>query len=96
MATYSVVMNSVEHVVGEMDAITKLLKQTLTQLDESARAHLAEWDAATKDAYAVAKNDWDTRAEEMRQLALIAHRALGEINDAYSAGERAGTALWNS
>ncbi|MFJ8158970.1 WXG100 family type VII secretion target [Streptomyces sp. NPDC094468] len=95
MATYTVQMGQVDVIVGEMNAITQRIIQTLADLDSQAKANLSEWTSDAQQTYAQVKAQWDAAAADMTQKAGSATRMLGGINEAYSNGERQGVQLWS-
>nr|WSX75674.1 hypothetical protein OH826_18440 [Streptomyces sp. NBC_00899] len=94
MPTYTVQMDQVEYVVGEMAAISKKLQETLTNLDDASRMNLSEWTSDARSTYDVVKAKWDAAAADMVVQSQNATSALGDINDAYHSGERQGMSLW--
>ncbi|MEU3795729.1 WXG100 family type VII secretion target [Streptomyces fructofermentans] len=94
MPTYTVQMEQVEYVVGEMAAISKKIQETLTLLDDSAKMNLSEWTSDARSTYDAAKAKWDAAAADMVVQAQNATNSLGHINEAYRAGERQGVSLW--
>ncbi|MCY0960242.1 MULTISPECIES: WXG100 family type VII secretion target [unclassified Streptomyces] len=94
MTTYTVKMDQIEYVVGEMAAISKKLQAALSDLDDSAKIHLSEWTSDARSTYDVAKAKWDAAATDMVTQAQNATHSLGHINAAYYAGERHGVSLW--
>ncbi|MCX5135009.1 WXG100 family type VII secretion target [Streptomyces sp. NPDC060011] len=95
MPTYTVQMNQIEYVVGEMAAISKKIHDTLTDLDDSTKIHLSEWTSDARHTYNTVKLKWDTAAADMVTQAQNATTSLGHINEAYHAGERHGVSLWD-
>ncbi|WP_371502786.1 hypothetical protein OG871_36760 [Kitasatospora sp. NBC_00374] len=95
MSTYSVQMDQVEVIVGEMNAITQRINQTLADLDNQAKIHLVEWTSDAQATYAQVKTVWDNAALDMTQKAATATQMLGTINEYYAYGERAGVQLWS-
>lgn len=94
MATYTVEMNQVETIVGEMNSITQRINQMLTDLDNQARINLAEWTSAAQTVYVQVKAQWDAAAADMTQKAALATSMLGTINEFYSNGEQTGVRIW--
>ncbi|BBB02278.1 hypothetical protein RVR_10138 [Actinacidiphila reveromycinica] len=94
MATYTVQMEQVDVIVGEMNAITQRINQALQDLDNQAKVNLAEWTSDAQATYAQVKAQWDAAAADMTQKAALATQQLGSINEYYSQGERAGVQLW--
>ncbi|MEU8929766.1 WXG100 family type VII secretion target [Streptomyces sp. NPDC048409] len=94
MPTYTVQMDQVEYVIGEMAAISKKIQETLTVLDNGARMNLSEWTSDARSTYDAAKAKWDAAAADMAVQASNATNSLGNINEAYHAGERQGVSLW--
>ncbi|MER6462208.1 WXG100 family type VII secretion target [Streptomyces sp. NPDC093272] len=94
MPTYTVQMDQVEYVIGEMAAISKKIQETLTVLDNGARMNLSEWTSDARSTYDAAKAKWDAAAADMAVQASNATNSLGHINEAYHAGERQGVSLW--
>ncbi|WP_327425559.1 WXG100 family type VII secretion target (plasmid) [Streptomyces sp. NBC_01527] len=94
MPTYTVQMDKVEYVVGEMAAISTKIQETLSVLDNGAKMHLSEWTSDARSTYDAAKAKWDAAAADMVAQAQKATSALGTINDAYRAGEKQGISLW--
>ncbi|WP_405884601.1 WXG100 family type VII secretion target [Streptomyces sp. NBC_01136] len=94
MPTYTVNMNQVEYVVGEMTAISGKIQAALTELDDSAKVHLSEWTSDARATYDVAKAKWDAAAADMVTQSQNATNSLGHINESYYAGERHGVSLW--
>ncbi|MEV6509827.1 WXG100 family type VII secretion target [Streptomyces sp. NPDC051642] len=95
MSTYTVNMNQIEYVVGEMSAISQKIQAALGELDDSAKIHLSEWTSDARSTYDVAKAKWDTAAADMVTQANNATLSLGHINESYHAGERQGVSLWD-
>jgi WXG100 family type VII secretion target len=96
MSTYGYDTQSMQYVLGEMTSITTKIQTTLESLDNGAKQNLAEWTGTAQSAYFDAKAKWDTAAQQMHQQAEAARRALGNIDENYGAGERAGVNLWTS
>jgi len=94
MATYTVQMEQVDYIVGEMNSITQKINQTLANLDSEAKMHLSEWTSDAQQTYQQVKAQWDAAAQDMTQKSSAATQMLGEINEYYSSGERQGVRLW--
>ncbi|MDH6109212.1 uncharacterized protein YukE [Kitasatospora sp. MAP12-15] len=94
MATYTVQMEQVDFIVGEMNSITQKINQTLADLDNQSKVNLAEWTSDAQETYAQVKLQWDTAAADMTAKAAAATQMLGNINEYYSNGERQGVQLW--
>ena len=94
MTTYTVQMEQVDYIVGEMHSIPQRINQTLTELDNAAKMHLSEWTSDAQQTYQQVKAQWDAAAADMTQKAASATQMLGEINEYYSSGERQGVRLW--
>lgn len=94
MATYTVNMDQVESIVGEMTAISNKIQATLQELDNGSKQHLSEWTSDARSTYDVAKAKWDAAAADMVTQANNATKALGQINEAYYSGEKYGVSLW--
>ncbi|GAA3760162.1 WXG100 family type VII secretion target [Streptomyces sp. NPDC047002] len=94
MTTYTVQMEQVDFIVGEMQSITQRIAQTLQQLDDQSKNDLAQWQSDARDTYYDAKAKWDAAAAEMQTMATQATQQLGTINEAYGQGERNGVSLW--
>jgi WXG100 family type VII secretion target len=94
MTTYTVQMQQVDYIVGEMNSITQKLNQTLQTLDDQAKMNLSQWSSDAMQAYQVQKARWDAAAAEMTTLAARATSELGEINNVYAQGEKQGVSLW--
>ncbi|MEU8718385.1 WXG100 family type VII secretion target [Streptomyces sp. NPDC048663] len=96
MATYEVSFSQMEFVAGEMQTITKNLRQMISNLDDSSKQRLAEWDSDARQTYNIAKAKWDRAAEAMEQQAAVATSSLGTITEHYMHGEKYGVNLWES
>jgi WXG100 family type VII secretion target len=94
VATYTVQMEQVDYIVGEMNSITQKINQTLADLDNQSRVNLAEWTSDAQQTYAQVKQQWDTAAADMTAKASSAIQMLGQINEYYADGERQGVQLW--
>ncbi len=94
MATYTVQMEQVDYIVGEMNSITQRINQTLAELDSQSKMNLAEWTSDAQQTYAQVKAQWDQAAADMTQKSAAATQLLGSINEYYSNGERQGVQLW--
>jgi uncharacterized protein YukE len=94
MPTYDVDMLQVDYIVGEMDAITKRINQTLEDLDSAAKINLSQWTSDAQAVYAQVKLQWDTAAQDMTAKSQNAVSMLGQINQSYSDGERQGMSIW--
>ncbi|MFC1408810.1 WXG100 family type VII secretion target [Streptacidiphilus sp. N1-12] len=94
MATYTVQMEQVDFIVGEMNSITQKINQTLADLDNQSKVNLAEWTSDAQETYAQVKAQWDAAAADMTAKAAAATQMLGNINEFYSNGERQGVQLW--
>lgn len=94
MSTYTVQMEQVDYIVGEMNAITQKLNQTLADLDSQAKINLQAWTSDAQATYAQVKAQWDQAAADMTAKAATAVQMLGTINEYYSNGERQGVQLW--
>ncbi|MFE4631700.1 WXG100 family type VII secretion target [Streptomyces mirabilis] len=94
MATYTVQMEQVDYIVGEMNSITQRINGTLTDLDSEAKMRLSEWTSDAQQTYQQVKAQWDAAAADMTQKAATASQMLGQINEYYSSGERQGVQLW--
>jgi uncharacterized protein YukE len=92
--TFSVQMEQVDYIVGEMVAGARQMQKTLVDLDNEVRKYLAEWSSDTKTAYEEAKAKWDAAAADMALKAERAATMLGTINEYYCDGERNGVNLW--
>ncbi|MER5525671.1 WXG100 family type VII secretion target [Streptomyces sp. NPDC002677] len=96
MPTYSVDMPQVDTIVGEMNAITQRITQTLSDLESQAQSSLSEWTSDARNVYTEVKAQWDAAAAEMARLAGQATSTLGNINGYYSDGERRGVQIWGN
>lgn len=94
MTTYTVQMEQVDYIVGEMSAITQRLNQTLSDLETQATGNLAGWTSDAQQTYTQVKAQWDRAAADMTTKSTAAARMLGSINEYYSNGERQGVQLW--
>jgi WXG100 family type VII secretion target len=94
MTTYTVQMEQVDYIVGEMQAITQKIQTTLTTLDDQSKMNLAEWTSDAQQTYYEVKAKWDAAAADMQNMATQATQMLGTINQSYSDGERQGVNLW--
>jgi uncharacterized protein YukE len=94
MATYTVQMEQVDFIVGEMNSITQKINQTLADLDNQSKVNLAEWTSDAQETYIQVKAKWDAAAADMTAKAAAATQMLGNINEYYSNGERQGVQLW--
>ncbi|MDI5963751.1 WXG100 family type VII secretion target [Streptomyces sp. SL13] len=94
MTTYTVQMEQVDYIVGEMNSITQRINQTLQELDNQSKVNLSEWTSDAQQTYAQVKAQWDSAAADMTQKATSATQMLGNINEYYSNGERQGVSLW--
>ncbi|WP_034090638.1 WXG100 family type VII secretion target [Streptacidiphilus albus] len=94
MTTYTVQMEQVDYIVGEMNSITQRINQTLAELDSQSKINLQEWSSDAQQTYAVVKAQWDSAAADMTEKAATATQLLGSINEYYSNGERQGVQLW--
>ncbi|MFD8542565.1 WXG100 family type VII secretion target [Streptomyces sp. NPDC059649] len=92
--TYSVQMDQVEYIVGEMNAITQRINQALADLDSQSKINLSAWTSDAQQTYSQVKAQWDRAAADMTQKASTAAQMLGTINEYYSNGERHGVQLW--
>lgn len=94
MATYTVQMEQVDFIVGEMNSITQKINQTLADLDNQSKVNLAEWTSDAQETYAQVKAQWDAAAADMTAKSAAATQMLGNINEYYANGERQGVSLW--
>jgi WXG100 family type VII secretion target len=94
MTTYTVQMEQVDYIVGEMQSITQQIQSTLQQLDDQSKNDLANWTSAAQTTYAETKAKWDAAAADMQAMAGQATSSLGTINEYYANGEREGVNLW--
>ena len=94
MPTYTVQMDQVEYVIGEMAAISKKIQEALSNLDDGTKMNLSEWTSDARSTYDAAKAKWDAAAADMAVQAQNATNSLGHINESYHAGERQGVSLW--
>jgi uncharacterized protein YukE len=94
MTTYSVQMNQVNDIVGEMAAITQKIQQMVSDLDNHSKVNLQNWSADSKDVYTQVQVQWDNAAQDMTAKVGQATSMLGTINEYYYDGERAGSQLW--
>ncbi|MCX4744008.1 hypothetical protein OG455_00515 [Kitasatospora sp. NBC_01287] len=94
MTTYTVQMEQVDFIVGEMNSITQKINQTLADLDSQSKINLSEWTSDAQETYAQVKAQWDAAAADMTAKAAAATQMLGNINEYYSNGERQGVQLW--
>jgi WXG100 family type VII secretion target len=94
VTTYTVQMEQVDYIVGEMNSITQRINSTLSDLDNQAKVNLAEWNSDAQHTYQIQKAKWDAAAADMTQKAAQATQLLGTINEYYSNGERQGVQLW--
>jgi WXG100 family type VII secretion target len=94
VTTYTVQMEQVDYIVGEMNSITQKINSTLADLDNQSKVNLAEWNSDAQQTYAQVKAQWDTAAADMTAKAATAIQLLGQINEYYANGERQGVQLW--
>ncbi|MBC3841045.1 hypothetical protein GXW82_14420 [Streptacidiphilus sp. 4-A2] len=94
MTTYTVQMEQVDYIVGEMNSITQKINQSLADLDNQSKVNLAEWSSDAQQTYTQVKAQWDTAAADMTAKAAAAIQMLGQINEYYANGERQGVQLW--
>jgi len=94
MTSYQVSLEQMAFVEGEMRSITTKIQSTLSDLDDAAKQHLAEWSSDARDAYNLAKAKWDAAADQMAVQLGQATTAVGNIGEYYTSGEKYGTSLW--
>jgi WXG100 family type VII secretion target len=94
MTTYTVNINQLAEIVGEMQQITKNIQGYLAELDNAALQNLSEWTSSARDAYNIAKAKWDHAATEMVAQAGIAQASLSSIGGNYQQAEQVGASLW--
>jgi WXG100 family type VII secretion target len=94
MSTYTVQMQQVDYIVGEMQAISTRLKSAIDTLNQQADASLAEWTGDAQAVYNQQKTIWTNSADDMVTKANLASSQLDNINQAYASGERQGVNLW--
>jgi WXG100 family type VII secretion target len=70
--------------------------ETISTLDSQLRTNLAEWDGAARDAYYVAKAEWDRAEANMAQVLTNLRGVVGEANVNYNNVEHVNAQLWNS
>jgi WXG100 family type VII secretion target len=87
-------MSNVAAVAEEMGAIAGRISGLLSDLDDSTKMHLAGWTSDARDAYNIAKVQWDQAAQDMAAQAVAAQSSLGQITDAYALAEYQGLGLW--
>jgi WXG100 family type VII secretion target len=72
------------------------LTETISTLDSQLRTNLAEWDGPARDAYYVAKAQWDKAEANMALVLNNLRGVIGEASANYTQVEAANSALWNS
>jgi WXG100 family type VII secretion target len=83
---------------GESDfqQIYSQLTSTISTLDSQLRANLAQWDGQARDAYYVAKAQWDAAEANMAQVLTNLRGVIGTAHENYTSTEAANANLWNS
>src|SRR5438128_1550388 len=56
MATFTIQMEQVDYIVGEMNSISQRIQQTLATLDDEAKMNLSEWSSSARDTYQQARD----------------------------------------
>jgi WXG100 family type VII secretion target len=95
MTTYSVNINQLAEIAGEMGQIAGNIQANLEELDSASLQNLSEWTSAARDAYNVAKAKWNSAAQGMVTQAKNAQASLAAIGSNYQQAERVGTSLWD-
>ncbi|MGW0999544.1 WXG100 family type VII secretion target [Streptomyces sp. NPDC002520] len=95
MATYSIQLEEVAFIAGEMETITAAVTATKNDLDNQAAVRLNEWEGAAVAAYYEQQKIWDAAADRMSELSLAMTKALQDIQQYYAEGEATGTRLWS-
>ena len=80
---------------GDFAQIYSQLTSTISTLDGQLRARLAEWDGQARDAYYVAKAQWDAAEANMAQVLTNLRGVIGTAHENYSTTEAANANLWN-
>ena len=83
---------------GESDfqQIYSQLTSTISTLDSQLRANLAQWDGPAREAYYVAKAQWDAAEANMAQVLTNLRGVIGTAHENYTSTEAANANLWNS
>lgn len=93
MTSHQVSLEQMEFVRGEMDNITRQIKQTLADLDDTTQQHLSRWSCDARAAYYAAQQQWDTATQKMAAELQTATTAVGDISEYYASGEKYGLSL---
>jgi uncharacterized protein YukE len=80
----------------ELATASASIQQLLEDLQTYAAAHLAEWNAPAKEAYARDKVAWDNAANDQNTVLSKASQHLGFASETYSAYEAKNTGLWTA
>lgn len=79
---------------GDFAQIYAQLTSAIDTLDGQLRTNLAEWDGAARNAYYVAKAQWDAAEANMAQVLTNLRGVVGEANVNYTSTEAANARLW--
>lgn len=96
MATYTVNMSNVQEVASQMGVLATHIQNMLADLDDGTKQSLSEWTSDAREAYNLAKAQWDQAAADMARQATKAQGTLSEINNSYANAETQGLGLWGN
>jgi len=74
---------------------SKIINDITNDLEGGAAKSLAYWEDTAKDAYIIAKANWDQACLEMNSVLNSSSNTLLTINDNFIRTETGNTAMWN-
>ncbi|MGH3431425.1 MAG: WXG100 family type VII secretion target [Thermocrispum sp.] len=95
MTRYTFDFTMAEAVAGHMAQITKQIQTMLEDLHSEVQGSLAEWESSAREAYNVAKAEWDAAAARMPDALAKGQAALTQISGGYSQVETHGVNMWS-
>lgn len=92
--TYTFNFGASQQAKDTMQKITTSLQNGLHELENTVRTSLTEWDDDARDAYTIAQQQWDQRAQHMPTNLQTAIKGLDEIEQRYLQTINRGTQQW--
>lgn len=80
--------------IDDLKVAHSKLQADLTDLEDSLKGSLAEWDGEARTAYAAAKAKWDAAADHMTRVINSMNTAMTKIQGQYDDNERQIQSSW--
>lgn len=94
MSNFAVSFTEMNMFAGKLKATSASIKTALQDMERTVEASAADWTGSAKQAYQVAKAEWNRLANQMPVQVDQAQATVTRINETYLNTEQRNTQLW--